>query len=275
VIWQTVIPQLAQESAFLMYGILACSALHLAHLEPSNRQTYHIAAAQYQALAMPPFRAAIASLNGSNCHAVLAFIHLLAIHSFAFEQDDERLLVVDPTSPNVVSDWLAFLRSGCDYVSLVREHVANGPLNALLCEWTKPVDMSETLSTPLVDRLLRVIPGRESKDAWSELECQMYRDAVVKLGYAFLAAEKLGGAFGIWDALRVWPVILDETYLEYVRVLHPGALIVLAHYCSLLRRLEGKWYLEGRAKRLLMQILTRLDTRWHVYVELREDGEEG
>ena len=182
-----------------MYGILACAALHLAYLEPEHRQTYRIQAAQYQELAMPLFRAAVAHLDGANCHAILAFIHLLSIHSFAFEQEDERLLVVDLAGPNVVSDWLSFLRSGCDYVSLVREYVAHGPLNALLCEWTKPVHKYENLRhSLLVNRLLSAVPQRDSEDAWSEQECQMYRDAVFKLGYAFLAAEKLGGDFSIW-----------------------------------------------------------------------------
>ena len=273
VIWQEVIPQLAQDSVFLMYGVLACSALHLAYLEPEHRQIYRIQAARYQELAMPPFRAAVAHLDGANCHATLAFIHLLAIHSFAFEQEDERLLVVDPNSPNVVSDWLSFLRSGCDYVGLVWEYVENGPLKALLCEWTKPVDKYQNLPhSPLVERLMSVVPPSNGEDAWSEGERRMYRDAVFKLGYAFLAAEKLGGDFGIWDALRVWPVILEATYFEYLRVLHPGALIVLAHYCRLLHRLDGKWYLKGRADRLLTQILQRLDTHWHPYIDFTLDG---
>jgi len=269
VIWQEVIPQLAQESVFLMYGILACSALHLAYLEPDHRQTYRVQVARYQEQAMPLFRAAVAHLDGTNCHATLAFIHLLSIHSFAFEEEDERLLLVDVDSPNVVSDWLSFLRSGCDYVSLVREYVAQGPLNALLCEWTKPVEKYENLRhSPLVDQLLSVVPQRDSEDAWPEQECQMYRDAMLKLEYAYLAAEKLGADFSIWDALRVWPVVLSSEYFEFLRVLHPGALLVLAHYCHLLRRLDGKWYLEGRADRLLTQILQRLDTHWHPFVDL-------
>jgi hypothetical protein len=251
VIWQEVIPQLAQDSVFLMYGILACSAL--------------------QEQAMPLFREALGIMNRENCHATLAFIHLLAIHSFAFEQEDERLLVVDPDSPNVVTDWLSVLRSGCHYVSLVREYVVDGPLKALLCEWEKPVDVFEDVRMPLVDQLLSIIPAKGSGDAWSEQDCQTYRNAVFSLGYAFLSADEFGKDFSIWDALRVWLVILSSTYFELLRALHPGALIVLAHYCHLLHKLDGKWYLEGRANRLLMQIMQRLDTNWHPYIDMRSE----
>lgn len=48
---------------------------------------------------------------------------------------------------------------------------------------------------------------------------------------------------------------------------HPGALIALAYYCVLLHRLDGKWYAEGRAKRLLRHIISKLDPKWHAGVD--------
>lgn len=254
-----------------MKGILACSALHLASLRPENGEAYTVLAAEYQEMAMPTFREAVAHLNVENCHAVLSFIHLLSIYSFAFEQEDERLLVVDPYGPEMMSKWLAFLHGGCHYVSLMRDYVTDGPLKALLCEWTKPRDLYEDVRTPLTDSLLNIIPPKENDDAWSARECQIYRDAVHKLGHAFLAAEKLGEDFTIWDALRGWPLMLPQAYFDLLRGLHPGALILLAHFCPLLYRLDGKWYLKGRAKRLLSQILQKLDTHWHSFVGLTLD----
>ena len=266
--WQEAIPKLAERSQFLLHGILACSALHLAYMNPSARQSYRITAARYQDLAMPLFREAVANLDDDNCHAILAFIQLLAVYSFASEQENERLLVVDPNGPDVVCGWLSFLRSGCDYVSKVRLSVEHGPLAALLCEWMKPVDMYKGPQIPLVERLLNIIPSMDHQDAWSQQECQIYRDAVCKLGYAFICAERLGKEFTDWDALRVWPLLLLPDYFELLRDLHAGALIVLAHYCSLLHRLNRKWYLAGRAKRLLEHIVQRLDSEWHSHINL-------
>ena len=250
-----------------MHGILACSALHLAYLHPSEKQTHLITAARYQELAMPPFREAVANIDTQNCNAIFAFAHLLVICSLASEQENERLLLVDPESPDVLTHWMSFLRIGCAYASAVHDHIERGPLRPLMCDWGKPVDPQECPRTPLVERLLGVIPSQDCEDAWSEKECQVYRDAVHKLGYAFVRAEELGTDFNTWEAAKVWPVLVSLDYFQLLQNLHPGALIVLANYCVLLHRLEGRWYLEGRAKRLSGHILQRLDPKWHSHVK--------
>lgn len=250
-----------------MHGILACSALHLAYLRLSERQSHLISAATHQELAMPLFREAAANIDAENCHAILAFVHILAICSLASEPENERLLLVDPDGPDAVSHWLMFLRSGCDYVNAIRDSVEQGPLTALLCEWEKPMDIYGGLRTPLVEQLLSVIPSQDCEDAWSVRECQIYRDAVHELGYAFICAEKLGKDFNTWDAVRVWPMLVSLNYFHLLQDSHPGALIALAHYCLLLHKLDGRWYLQGRAKKLLGHILQRLDPKWYSHVE--------
>lgn len=263
-IWQEVIPSLADHSLFLMHGLLACSALHLAYLNPQERPQRIATAAYHHKLALPLFQDAVANINSDNCHAVLAFVHILAICSFAWERNNERLLLVDLDSSEVVSEWLFFLRRGCDFVTSVRGYLEKGPLKSLLCRWTRSTDYGAP-QIPLVKRLLDVIP-QGIDDGWSERECQIYRDAVTELGNAFICAEKLGDDFGTWDALRGWPVPLSFEYLQLLKQCHPSALIVLANYCHLLQKFEGNWYFEKKAQRLYIQIKQRLDLKWQVYI---------
>lgn len=216
---------------------------------------------------MPLFRQAVANLNAENCHAVFAFVHVLGICSFASEQENERLLLMDRDGTETVSRWLFFMRSGCDYIETVRDSVEDGPLTALLCEWVKPVDVDDGQRTTLVERLLSFIPSQDCEYAWSAGEAQIFCDAVHLLGHAFICAKRLGRHFNTWDALRVWPVLLSVDYFQLLQDLHPGALIVLGYYCLLLHKLDGKWYLEGRAKRVLAHIMQRLDPKWHSLVQ--------
>jgi hypothetical protein len=60
---------------------------------------------------------------------------------------------------------------------------------------------------------------------------------------------------------------ISVEYLDLLSQQHPGALILVAHYCILLRRLGSHWYFEGRAKRLLSTVLSCLDGRWHQFIE--------
>jgi hypothetical protein len=55
-VWQIVVPQLAVKHPFLMHGILASSALHLAHVLPERQQEYTVLAANHESMALPAFR---------------------------------------------------------------------------------------------------------------------------------------------------------------------------------------------------------------------------
>jgi hypothetical protein len=216
---------------------------------------------------MPLFRSEIAKINKENCHALFAFSHLLAAYSFASEKEDERLLLVDPNGPDVLSNWLFFLCSGCNLADSVWESVMAGQLKALVCAWESPIDVEEGLRTPLVEHLLSVVPMKYSEYSWSEEVCRIYHDATLELGYAFACAEAPGENFNTWDALRVWPMRLSIDYMHLLNSWHPGPLVIFAHFCVLLKKLEGKWYFEGRATRLLGHIVQRLDPKWQCHIK--------
>lgn len=103
-LWQVKIPNLARQSSFLMHGLLACSALHLAHRNPDNN-TYLSTAVLHQDAAMPVFRHAISHVDEENCHAVLVFSHLLVILCLAVEKQDQQLSLVNVQTPQFLPTW--------------------------------------------------------------------------------------------------------------------------------------------------------------------------
>jgi hypothetical protein len=239
----------------------------MAYLNAPQQRTLLITAASHQELAMPLFRSAVAGVNEENCHAVFAFGHLLATCSFASEKEDERLLLVDPNGTNVLSNWLFFLRAGCELADSVWERVEKGPLRPLVCEWEDPIDVEEGRKTPFVEHLLTMMPSKDSDDCWPNEEYRIYENAAIELGYAFACAERLGENLNVWDALRIWPMRQDVEYMYLLNDWHSGALILFAHYCVLLNKMDRKWYLEGRSQRLMAHILHRLDAKWHCHIQ--------
>lgn len=274
-LWQTTVPHLAHHHPFLLHGLLALSALHLAHLTPSQSASQIIAASTHQSLAMPLFRSAITSVTLQNSEAVLVFSHLLVLYSFASESQDERLfLISSSTSPNLPSTnedilppWLYFLRNGCSLLCDVWDHLESSPVHALADAWDIPITIPST-STPLLTHLLSILPPSSpspstSSSLWTGESTTLYATAAHALSAAFASTSVLGDSFTTWDALRVWPMRLSIEFLELLKGLHPGALVLLAHYCILLKRVRGAWYFEGRAERLLSMILKHLDVEWH------------
>jgi hypothetical protein len=248
-----------------MHGILACAGLHLAYLNPSHERKYTIRASTHQDVAMPLFRAAIAKVDDDSCDAVLLFTHLLVIYTWATEKQDERLLLVEADGQDIFPAWLYFLRSGCSLLCKVWDRIETGPVKALAKAWDIPIPERNS-KTDLVIHLLSVIPDQTSSDAWPMEECQIYHDAAVQLGTAF-SSIPLSEAYTTWDAMRIWPMYISVEFCALLKSSHPGALILLAHYCLLLQRVQLHWYFEGRATRLLSTILDRLDARWHYYIK--------
>lgn len=264
VIWQDIVPQLAQQNPFLMHGILACAGLHLAYLYPDQERQYSIVAGIHQDIAMPLFRSVIASVDANNCHATLVFSHLLVIYSWASEKQDSRLLLVEAEGDDLLPPWLYFIRSGCSLLCKVWDCLESGPIKALVNAWGIPIK-APLSRTELVIHLLSAIPEESSPDAWLAEECKIYHDAAVELGTAF-ASTPLSTNYTTWDTLRIWPMYTKMEFFELLRTWHPGVLILLAHYYILLKKIEEHWYFEGRAKPLLSTVWRRLEPKWHQYI---------
>ncbi|KAE9377699.1 hypothetical protein N431DRAFT_541355 [Stipitochalara longipes BDJ] len=284
-LWQVHLPYLAATHSFLLHGILALSALHLAHLTPTSQTALIISANTHQAIAMPLFRSAITSVTLQNSEAVLIFSHLLILYSFASESQDERLFLTTSSpsstsssynSPNntnseteggetLLPPWLYFLRNGCSLLCTVWSHLESSPAAPLASMWEIPL-LTPSSPTPLLSHLLSIPPPPTSASSWNTHSTTLYKQAATSLASAF-ATTAPASDFTTWDALRVWPMRLSLPFLEMVREGQPGALVLLAHYCILLKKIEGEWFFEGRSRRLMGAILGRLGREWWKWIE--------
>ena len=108
-IWHVIVPQLAYQHDFLMHALLACTALHMACLNPDQHSELNIKARTHQDQAIPLFRTAISSVEVETCDAVYIFALLVAVTTFAL---DEPVLTTGGKEDKLPS-WLFFIRSGC------------------------------------------------------------------------------------------------------------------------------------------------------------------
>lgn len=152
-------------------------------------------------------------------------------------------------------------------VCSVWDQIESGPVKELDSQWEIPVEISEEGKLPLTDYFLSVIPSQKSQHAWPPEVCRLYSDTAVELGRAFACTRMMGEKLTTWDALRIWPILISVEFMKLLGNWHPGALILLAHYCILLKKMEAHWYFAGRAAKLPPTIVHRLDLRWHCYIK--------
>lgn len=268
-IWIHVIADLAYHHRFLLHGILACTALHMAHIYPAQHQTYIVRAYAHQDSALPLFRSEIENPTTNNCDAIMAFGYLLVVFSFATELDNGQnsLLLVCDTDTGVqekqliLPQWLHFIRCGCDMLSELWDRIENGPVGALSDAWETELDVGDS-KLPYLDRFMSFVPQDGS---WSEHIISVYRGGASALAdaFAYMNRETTKVDVSTWNILGLWCVRLDDEFYDLIFERHPGTLILLAYYCVIMKRMETCWYFGGRPARLIAAISSVLDERWH------------
>lgn len=163
----------------------------------------------------------------------------------------------------ILPQWLHFIRASCSMLCDVWDRIENGPVSALTFAWdelgaNKFEDAREDL--PCLNYFKSLVPGDGS---WSDESVDLHQSAANTLteSFALHGRVKRKSYVSPWNILGVWPVRLEVAFISLLSEGHPGALILLAYYCVVLKDMEICWYFEGRPARLLQSIADVLDTR--------------
>ncbi|RDH30829.1 hypothetical protein BDQ94DRAFT_180859 [Aspergillus welwitschiae] len=274
--WDTAESGVLARYSFLKHGILSCSALHLAFLNPSKRQRYRLMAAHHQNIALPDFRSAVKQPTVDNCVSLLAFTQLLIVHCFGASQDedgdddDDLLLAHGHNDP--FPDWLQVLRSTCHIFKPIEGYIRTLPIAMIMAEDDHQSKISaKSYCDPRLDKLFNLVNPDASKQASEPFEVHHspLLSALTLLSSAFSRAHEAQARnnYSLCVALHVWPVRVPDAYLGLVKQRHPVALVLLAHYCILLLPLEGSWYMNGYSKRLITRISEQLGKQWRPWLQ--------
>lgn len=239
------IPMEATKHAFLMHGVLALTALHIACSEPAQRSKYASLCDKHQALALASYRHTLTHITDHVAHALFALATLLSISSLA----RANLRAYETPQPHHIS-----VDSICEVLHLtrgVREVkeaagglINNGPFAVVLHGHERDSDVNVTLSPELMgvfrelDRMIFVQCADAKQRAYCTEAIYQLRD-VYEATLGKIAAPRYEVEAGhVWR----WTAILSYDFINLVHVGFPPALVIVAHFavaCNLLRDL---WY---------------------------------
>lgn len=240
--------------------MLALTSLHMAYLHPTEAKEYEKRAAHHQSLALPLFRSALTNVTESSSHALYACGHLVIKYSFASPQS-RRNLIFSP-AVGTPSEFIGLLRGAFTMHGYAETWLSNGPLGFCL---EKPLDenpdFSQNPDDSYLAQLLYLLLADSSED--SNLCCA----ALNSLRRLLAMAATPGQTVTIKTLTYSWPVQVPQKYITLISERKPKALIVLAHYCVMLKMLDSFWFMEGCAARILEQCRQNLESQWHRYIE--------
>lgn len=269
--WQIEVPQLAFTHPSLMHGLLAISCLHLARRSRDRRTHYPTIAAEHQNKALPAYRSIISDLERNRTEqeglAVVAFTRLTTIYAILSPiATDSQLSKASRAIAHAVESF-SLLRGGAKIVAVVGDSSEGCTMTSITRALSddinlslNPEDARLALLEPSISRDLGVSPlGADDRS-------QVISNALYLLRRCFAILYLPSKPVRIVRALKMWVGSIPNTYLEMLRELRSGALVVLARWCIMLKRAETTWYLQGSAENIMSVIAGVLNEEWRARI---------
>jgi hypothetical protein len=264
-LWTQHAVKLGFKHEFLLRGILAVSAFHLAHLYPDRKVEYEIIGTRHQSLGLTVFQETLAHVDETNCHALFAFSCLLIVIAFASSTKERS-----GDFTHDVLQWFYLLRG--------TDTVLNMHHDTIRCSFLKPLldEMAHVENTaahrfPDTDQITKLFRVCSTPDHDKET-AQAIDLAIHSLLSTFIQASllKTRGS-GTVLATFVWPINLAPRFLDLLSEKQPEAMVILAHYCVLIHwsenKHEGNWFIAGWAAYMLETISDSIPEVWQQQLE--------
>lgn len=259
-VWEIPVLQEALCSPFLMHGILAISALHLAYLRKDERQAEWISIAiAHKSTALALFSEQLHHIDESNARAMMSFAGIAVVFSFASalhcsSSDDGPNL-------NALIDILILARGvqtvGNQAMKFLRNSNFAPLFNIIDPGVTLPDDVLAALNT-LNDLNIQYGQQPEGHDAKSyELAIGTMKE-LAPFTYAEPTSLTLVGG---------WAIRAPPEFLEGLKNREPLALVVLAHFCVFLHITRENWCIGSWGRRILGEIVLSLDADWQRHIK--------
>ncbi|TAQ86310.1 hypothetical protein B7494_g5366 [Chlorociboria aeruginascens] len=275
---ETVVPQLAFAHPFLMHQVLSLSALHLSQTRSSRNSLYRHASDTHLTTAISLFHPEIRNLTEKNCHACFIFSALMFTQAWA-AQDPNRpstlFFIPDSTSSGREKEqfdqmsWLKLQRGTQAILGSAITFLINGPFEPL---W-KPFDKAggPTHIPPLDsedEKQLDFLP-----QAWNNASSTLPAETRVLLDYSVATLKRVFGLLHTHaeisplSAVISWFSMMPQEVEDMLEKKVPEALLVLAHYCVLVREVEHLSWMKGKGRNILETILAVLPPGWEEFTK--------
>lgn len=281
-------PELGLSCDYLLHGMLATAAIHLGYLHPEHRQRYNLLSRQHIDLALGPFQRAMASISDENIIYLFTYSTLLVVCSLAASQGAHTYGGSEPSSG--IADWVICVR-GCRSITAAANFDIGGlPIGPWIEHMVKvpctpgntyKLSPEEEGSFSRIESLLATAPL--ATDLPSN-EVEAYLHAMEKLRHTFaftvdsfnatmtlamkdFSPEALPERLSRRLFVTLWPFSVSELFVQLLSETRPPALIIMAHYCLILRRAKDCWYMAESGLRIFQAIQHNLGEEWSTYIE--------
>ncbi|KAF4432242.1 Sterol uptake control protein 2 [Colletotrichum fructicola] len=263
--WRVSVVRLALKCDYVMRTLLSISALHLAHQRPERKEALVARALLYHRLASREAMGLMSSLDERNAENLFLFSLLTIFFALASGRYlKESAVVWESAFP----DWTFLLSGACSLIKLLNARIYDGPLLPIIRYATERffTARDETSAHPENLENLRKLIGSNCRD---ENLLDIYNYAIDELRHPLSLALHGGGhGMDIMD-MFIWKYFVAEDFLPLLKTpeTNQEAVVIYAHFCIVLGKLESQWWLQGWAKHLISQAWALLDESYKPWIQ--------
>lgn len=261
--WQIHVPTLAFENPCLMDALLAVSALHMRTLTPNDGQLVRLFHG-YMASSLAQYTQTLSSgVNETNAEALFTTSALIAFQASACRRFTNESHFGETQEPYTLPVQWFHSFQGVKTVVLtswrwlrlsphVRPIIAAQPALSRDTYIKAPEPFSHLLTT-VADQVKDLSPSEAS-----EIK-QAYEHSIAYLNWAHAKPEK--------PRILGFPATVSRRFIQLIDERDPRALVIIACFFAMTRRVEDAWWLEGVARKEVLGILSLLDPEWWAVME--------
>ncbi|KAI8263248.1 hypothetical protein K4K58_013121 [Colletotrichum sp. SAR11_239] len=271
--WRVSVVRLALKCDYVMRTLLSISALHLAHQRPERKEALVARALLYHRLASREAMGLMSSLDERNAENLFLFSLLTIFFGestrFGVSLASGRYLKESAVVwESAFPDWTFLLSGACSLIKLLNARIYDGPLLPIIRYATERffTARDETSAHPENLENLRKLIGSNCRD---ENLLDIYNYAIDELRHPLSLALNGGGhGMDIMD-MFIWKYFVAEDFLPLLKTpeTNQEAVVIYAHFCIVLGKLESQWWLQGWAKHLISQAWALLDESYKPWIQ--------
>ena len=258
-VWEILVLREALYAPFLMHGILAISALHLALRQHEHKKKWLDVAIAHKSTALASFSEQLHCIDQSNAGAMMSFAGIAMVFSFASTLHCSNS--DDGPSLKALADILTLARGIRIVASQAKEFLRHSNLapifNITDPRTTVPDDVLGALD--YLDDLNAQCGQQSSDHDVKSYECAI---RIMKELASFTYAEPTS-----LTVVAGWAIRSPPEVLESLQNPEPFALVILAHFCVFLHIARENWCIGPWGKLVLGEIVQTLDLDWHRHIK--------
>ncbi|KAJ5676166.1 C6 transcription factor [Penicillium macrosclerotiorum] len=270
-IWRDEAPRIGFRMPAALHAILAISALHLARSDPSRKASCIAQAHIHHDTALrlvTPNMSLLAEGNGPGLFLVTS---LTCIFSCARAQSEDNFLVL--FEQGRLTDWALLFRgtktviqhskqSDHDFLAgpLAPIFINGGRLSAIRRD-AQTLEQGQVYVWELKQMIRKELQANEEQR-------KVYLETADAIGRTLAVVMKPGEGPNLQTAdVFAWLLEVSDEYLQLLLQEQHIALIIFGYFSVALRQIEWMWWMEGISHRLMRQLFSALDERFHVWLK--------